>query len=185
MRANHLLTRTLAAILLFGAATCAQAKDHEGWVYNGLSGWGNADLEELDASSFSSNPNIGYRWGAIGIEVGYGWFGDFEDDFDVGASQFDVDASLGGWNAGLNFNHQFAERWSIQGRGGLFTWDVDGSIDDGTIEVDFDDDGTDWYLGGSITFEATKRTSIGLGYTHFAAGEGDVDLWGMSTEFRF
>ena len=187
MRTSHPFTRSIAALLLLGAATCAQAKEHEGWVYNGLSGWGSASLDELDADSFSSNPTFGYRWGDIGVEVGYGWFGDFDDEYDIGTHHIDAEASLSGWNFGVNFNHDMSERWSVQGRGGVFTWDVDGSLHDSVLAsvVDFDDDGTDWYAGGSITYRTTKRSSLGLGYTHFAAGDADVDLWGLSTEFRF
>jgi hypothetical protein len=187
MRANHLLTRSLTALLLLGAATCAQAKEHEGWVYNGLSGWGSASLDDLDDSSFSSNPTMGYRWGNFGIEVGYGWFGDFEEDLEIGAHHIETDAQLTGWNFGVNFNKDLNEKWSLQGRGGAFTWDVDGSIDDSLLSdvVDFDDDGTDWYVGGSITYQTTKRSSLGLGYTYFAAGDADVSLWGLSTEFSF
>jgi hypothetical protein len=187
MRANHPLTRSLAALLLFAAASCAQAKEHEGWVYNGLSGWGSASLDGLDDSSFSSNPTIGYRWGNFGVEVGYGWFGDFEEDFDSGTHHIQTEATLRGINFGANFNHDLSDRWSLQGRAGMFTWDVDGSLDDSLLAgvVDFDDDGTDWYAGGSITYRTTKRSSVGLGYTHFAAGDADIDLWGLSTEFRF
>jgi hypothetical protein len=187
MHCKHPLTRSLAALLLLGAASCAQAKEHEGWVYNGLSGWGSASLEGLDDSSFSSNPTIGYRWGNIGVEAGYGWFGDFEEKFENGTHHIDTEATLRGFNVGANFNHDFGGKWSLQGRAGVFLWNVDGSFDDSLLSsvVDFDDDGTDWYAGGSITYQTTKRSSLGLGYTHFAAGDADIDLWGLSTEFRF
>ena len=187
MRANHPLTRSIAALLLLGAATCAQAKEHEGWVYNGLSGWGTASIEDLDDSTFSSNPTLGYRWGNIGVEAGYGWFGDFEEEFEVGNQSIRTEAKLTGFNFGMNFNKDLSEKWSLQGRGGVFTWDVDGSIDDSLLAdvVDFDDDGTDWYIGASISYQTTKRTSLGLGYTYFAAGDADVSLWGLSTELRF
>jgi hypothetical protein len=187
MRAKHPLLRPLAALLLIAAASGAQAKEHEGWVYNGYTGWGSASLDGLDDSSFSSNPTIGYRWGAFGVEVGYGWFGDFEEDFVNGAHEIKTEASLDGWNVGANFNHDVSEKWSIQARAGMFTWNVDGSVDDNLLPaaIDFEDDGTDWYAGASMTWQATKRSSVGLGYTHFAAGDADLDLWSLATEFRF
>ena len=175
------LSRSIAALLLLGVAAQAQAKEYEGWVYNGHTGWARASLEDLDDSGWASNSNLGYRWGVVGIEAGHAWFSDFDDS--VGG--VDIDTSIGGWTLGLNFNSDINERWAFQARAGLFSWDVDGELDDGVTSVDFDDSGRDWYAGASVTWQWRKRSSIGAGYTHYRAGDADIDVFGFASEYRF
>ena len=177
-------TRSIAILLLAAVAAQAQAKEHEGWVYNGHTGWATASYGGLDDSAFASDSSFGYRWGGIGVELGHAWFADF-DESGTGTPAIRTEASFSGWNAGLNFNHDLNDRWALQLRGGLFAWDVEGKVDNGLVEVDFDDDGSDWYAGASVTWQWRKRSSIGLGYTHYRAGDADIDVWGVQSEYRF
>jgi hypothetical protein len=161
------------------------AIEHKGWVYNGLTGSASIQEDGLGDRSLSSNSSFGYRWGRIGVEVGNGYFGEFEDEVVIGGTPFDVDTELAGWTGGVNYNRDLNARWSVQGRAGLFNWNADGHVTDDAGRIAFEDSGTDFYAGASIDYRWSKRSSIGLAYTRFQADDASVDLWGMHSEFRF
>ena len=180
------LTLALAAALGLISAMPAHASEHTGWVYNGTTGEGSINEDGLKDSSLSSNPNIGYRWGSIGAELGYSFFSTFKDETVNGTLTIDTQARFKGWNAGANFNHNLSDKWSLQARAGVFAWHMEGSVDDDVLAaVNFDDKGTNWYAGASIDYTWSKRASVGLGYSHYKAGSTDLDLWGLHSEFRF
>jgi len=176
----------ISAILLLGFAGTAGAEEFHGWVYNGLTGWGRASSNGFEDSALSSNPSIGYRWGVVGVELGYDWTGKLEHSHHDGTLEIDARQRVKGWTAGLDFNHDFAPRWSMQARAGLFRWDVDTRLDDHVApELRFKDSGNDWYAGASVEWQWRKRTSLGLGYTHYKAGDTDIDVVGFASEHRF
>ena len=176
------IQRSLCVLALLGAAGLAQAKEHQGWVYNGQTGMARASLAGLNDSALASDSSIGYRWGDFGVEVGHAWFAKFKDS----QGPIDTRAEVSGWNAGVNFNHDFSDKWALQVRAGLFNWDVHGTIDNPLLTaVKFKDSGNDWYAGASITRAWRKHSSIGLGYTHFRAGNADIDVIGIQSEYRF
>jgi hypothetical protein len=84
-----------AVAALFSAPVFAT--EHTGWVYNGNTGWGQVDEDQFDDVSFSSSTNLGYRWGIVGVEVGYAWIGEFEDKIDVGNTQIKTELDVSGW----------------------------------------------------------------------------------------
>lgn len=174
----------LAALAtLFSAPTLAT--EHQGWVYNGLTGSASISQDGLEDRSLSSNSSFGYRWGRIGVEVGSGYFREFHDQVLVGATPIEVSSKLSGWTGGINYSANLSDKWSVTARAGLFRWSADGRVQDGTIGVEFDDSGSDFYAGGSVDYKWSERSSIGLGYTRFKANEADIDLWGIHSEFRF
>lgn len=186
MKSNFLALAVLAAA--FSAP--AFATEHEGWVYNGLTGMGSASADlgsgrELSDDTFSSNPNIGYRWGTFGLEAGFALFGKYERNFSgVGDSKLKVN----GWNVGANVNSDISDKWSVQGRVGVFGWNADLDFDfvnPAIADLSASDSGNDYYAGASIDYKWSKRSSFGLGYTYFKAGDADVSLWGLHSEFRF
>ena len=179
---------TLAAAVALGllSAMPAHATEHTGWIYNGLTGIGSVSEDGLKDSGLSSNSNIGYRWGPIGVELGHTFFSTFKDETVNGTLTTDTRARFKGWNAGVNLNHDLSDKWSVQARAGAFAWHVEGSVDDNVLTaVKFDDKGSNWYAGAAIDYTWRKRSSIGLGYTHYKAGSTDLDLWGLHSEFRF
>ena len=98
----------------------------------------------------------------------------------------DVQQRVKGWTAGVDFSHDFAPRWSMQARAGLFAWDVETRLDDGaspTLEAK--DKGNDWYAGASVEWQWRKRTSFGLGFTRYKAGDTGINVVGLATEHRF
>jgi len=178
----------LTALALCAAlcSTPVLASEHTGWVYNGLLGQATLHADPLSDTRFASNSNIGYRWGAFGLEVGHTMsFGRFKDSFGSGTSAFDVDSKLSGWNGGVNFNHDFAPEWSMQARAGVFAWDAKARITDSLgARTEASDSGRDWYAGASVDY-THERKSYGLGYTRYKAGDAHMDLIGLHTEFRF
>lgn len=175
----------IAAAALFSGQ--ALADEYKGWVYNGLTGAGSVNQDDLSDNALASNSSIGYRWGSLGIEVGHVYFGKFEDSTEVNGSRLNVDTSVEGWNLGVTFNRNLGKnnKWSLQGRVGVFDWSADGHAALGPTRIAFDDSGNDWYAGGSIDYRWRKRSSVGLGYTWFKADQADISVWGLHTEFRF
>lgn len=186
MHPRRIATAALTLALAM-ASSQAFANEANGWVYNGLTGRATLHADPLSDSRFASNSNIGYRWGMFGVEAGHTMsFGRFSDSFGSGTSAYDVDARVSGWNAGITVNHDIDARWSLQGRGGLFAWDAKTRLTDaGGMRVESKDSGNDWYAGASLDYSWRKRSSIGLGYTRFKAGQAHMDLWGVHSEFRF
>jgi opacity protein-like surface antigen len=207
MKKTMLVLGLLAAL----GSAAAPAAEHTGWVYDGLIGSGSTSENNVAGSgfrfsdnAFSSNANIGYRWGWFGVEAGYSYFDKFKDSFTVpngfgGSTTFGVDTKVRGWNAGVNLNHNFTENWSVQGRGGVFGWDTKSSVSDGFTQLRQTDNGTDWYAGASLdySFDADSgwlsHSSLGLGYTYYkisgntfsAALSPHINMWGLHSEFRF
>ena len=177
MKSKFLALTALAALI----SAPAFAAEHEGWVYNGLTGVGSVSAGGYDGNSFSTNMNIGYRWGVVGLEVGYVSFGQWDDT----VSGVKVDLDVSGWSGGVNFNGNIDDKWSVQGRVGAFGWNADGHARSGTTRVSFSDDGNDWYAGASINYNWSERSSIGLGYTYYGIDNDSASLWGLSSEFRF
>jgi hypothetical protein len=186
MHRNHKMLRMLAALLLAGFASQASAEEFEGWVYDGLTGWGKASSNGFDDSAMTSNPSLGYRWGAWGVEVGHACDGTLEDSQVDGPLTIDAGQRIHGWTVGVDFNHDLAERWSLRARAGWFAWDAKTQFDDHVgPDLEFDDSGDDWYAGATLQWQWRKTTSLGIGYTHYNAGDTDVDVVGFSSEYRF
>ena len=146
MKRNLIAVAVLAA--LFSAPVFAT--EHTGWVYNGNTGWGQVDEDQFDDTSFSSSTNLGYRWGIVGVEVGYAWLGEFEDNVDVGNTSIKTELDVSGWTAGITLNGDLSDKWSMQGRVGAFMWDADAKLAVGNSQVRFSDDQTDWYAGVNL-----------------------------------
>jgi opacity protein-like surface antigen len=181
MNRKYIACAVLAALF----ANPALAEEKVGWVYNGLTGVASIDEDGLSDQGLGSNSSIGYRWGSFGVEVGYVNFGKFKDSLLVNGSDVRVDAKVDGFNAGINFNHDLGHQWSLQARAGVFDWSADGHVADGSSSLAYDDSGNDWYAGASVDYSWSKRSSIGLGYSHFTLEDTSVGLWGMHSEFRF
>jgi len=173
------------AVLVALLSGPAFAAEHKGWVYDGLTGWSSVNDSGLSDNAFASNSNIGYRWGEFGIEVGHSFFGKFKDSSVVGGTTVDVDTKVDGWNAGINVNHDINEKWSVQGRIGVFDWNADGHAASGASSARFSDSGNDWYGGVSLDHKWRDSSSLGFGYTYFKANGANIHLWGLHTEHRF
>lgn len=183
------MKKFLALALLTTAFSAPSfAAEHEGWVYNGLTGmgYGSVDVGSVSFSdnAFTSNSNIGYRWGVVGVELGYTTVGNFKSD------SGEIHADSGGWNLGVNVNNDISDKWSMQGRAGVFGWDVElknqgAALPGFPADAKFSNSGTDFYAGVSIDYTWKQKASVGLGYTYYRAGDVDFSLWGMHSEYRF
>ena len=175
-----------AAAVLCGLAGQARAEEFHGWVYNGLTGWSRAGNSGFSDTGLASNPSLGYRWGSLGVELGHAWFSQYEDSHDEGGLTIDARQRVKGWTAGLDFSRQFAPRWSMQARAGLFDWSTELRLEDGVSPaLKSKDSGKDWYAGASIEWQWHKYTDLGLGFTHYKAGDTGINVVGLATEHRF
>jgi hypothetical protein len=190
MKRNLIALTALAAII----SAPVFAAEHEGWVYNGNTGVGMIDGDQVKDDSFSSNASIGYRWGVVGVEGGYAWFGSFTDKATTPVGKFNTEVDPSGWTAGINLNGDLSDKWSVQGRVGAFFWNADSHLDVANTRVKFSESGTDWYAGLSIDYrwspfsQWAQQSGIGLGYTYFKMNDRNnstLGLIGLHTEFRF
>ena len=152
------------------------------------------DEDQLDDSDTTLALTGGYRWGWLGVEVGYADFGAYEEDFrgfledDTPITVISI-AELQGWTAGLNVRAPLSDKWSLTGRAGVFAWDTNAFTDVPTFDrIDLDDDGTDWYAGIGVAYSVTEKFDLGLAYDHYRAS-GDYfdlapDVFSATAEFR-
>jgi opacity protein-like surface antigen len=194
MKKNNTFLALLAGAALLAAPIVASA-DSDGFFLGARAGHGSVDEDQLDDSDTTLALTGGYRWGWIGVEVGYADFGGYRQSFqgflddDTPVSGRTI-AELQGWTAGVNARGQLSDKWSITGRAGVFAWDTNAFTDIDTFDrADFDEDGTDWYAGVGVSYSFTEKFDIGLAYDHYRAS-GDVldlspDVFSLTTEVRF
>lgn len=190
---NTILSFLAGAAMLAGAPSAFAAG--EGWFVAARAGSGSVDENVLDDSDTALGASGGYRWGWLGLEVGYvdfgAWHKDFpgflEDDTPITAVSI---AELQGWTVGVNARAQLSPKWSLTGRAGVFDWDTNAFTDVPTFaRVDLDDSGTDWYAGVGVAYSITERFDLGVAYDHYRAN-GDAfdlspDVFSATAELRF
>jgi OOP family OmpA-OmpF porin/outer membrane immunogenic protein len=200
------MRNTLLAIALsaagFAALPAAHAADnHSGFFINGSIGRSSLDQGLYDDNDTGYLGNVGYRWAVspnvlLGVEGGYAHLGDFSP----GNAPAGVgDASVKGWNLGVNGHFNVTDNWYVSGRGGYFRAKARASylgpvITDpsgGTVvSVNrLDDTSNKWYAGAGFGYDFNPNFSVGLNYDYYRAETAgqkfDPDLVSVSGEYRF
>ncbi|HET7843467.1 MAG TPA: outer membrane beta-barrel protein [Xanthomonadales bacterium] len=184
----------LAGASLLAGPSIALAEG-EGWFIGARAGSGSVDENALDDSDTTLGVGGGYRWGWLGVELGYADFGAYRQDFrgfleDGTPITPTTLAELQGWTLGMNARAKLSDHWALTGRAGVFAWDTNAFTDVPTFDrVDFDEDGTDWYAGVGVSYSFNDRFDLGIAYDHYRA-DGEVldlspDVFSVTTEFRF
>lgn len=190
---NTILSFLAGAAMLAGAPSAFAAG--EGWFVAGRAGSGSVDENVLDDSDTALGISGGYRWGWLGLEVGYldfgSWSRDFqgflEDDTPITARSV---AALQGFTVGVNARAPLSPKWSLTGRAGVFDWDSDAFTDVQTLaRIDLGESGTDWYAGVGVAYSVTDNFDLGIAYDRYRANGDTFDLttdaFSATAEFRF
>lgn len=202
------MKKTLIAIALASTGflalpALAQAQNNSGFFINGNIGQSSLDKGVYDDNDTGWAANFGYRWAVapsalICIEGGYADLGKFGTRNMYTGLPFG-NASIKGWNLGVNGHFNLTDNWYLSGRGGYFRPDVRGSyISSVTTDAagnpvygitTVDSSANKWYVGAGFGYDFSNNFSIGLNYDYYKANTSGLNfnpsLVSVSGEYRF
>lgn len=182
------------------------------WYIGASAGGTDYDISESDldaafaASGFTSATDIddsdtGYKafvgWQFhknFAVELGYANLGDYDIDTNItapAAATFSSDAEVDGFAVSLVGSYPVTDKFSVLGRIGAYTWDVDsdGSVLIGAtlVNLDVDDDGTDILYGVGAQYDFNKAVGIRAEYEIYSdvGDEDDVGFLSAGVVIRF
>lgn len=178
---------TLAAAVLLVSAVPLTAQAHPD-AYVGAS-IGNARLDD-DFGGFGIDEDTGaYRFfggirisDAFGIEAGYLNFGDFTETVDLGGLLSRTDISGDGWTLGGTLALPLSQNLSIFGKGGVFFWDADITVDGFSIDTPGDDNP---YYGGGLRLDLGNNFSLVGDWTVYEFDVLETDVISIGFNYRF
>ena len=180
-------TLSLAAALMVTSAFPLAAYADTG-AYVGAS-FGNARLDDnFDGFGFDTDANAYRLFGgiqfsdALGIEAGYLNFGDFSETVDLGGLLSRTDITGDGWTLGATLALPLSENLSLFGKGGVFFWDADISVDGFSIDTPGDDNP---YYGGGLKLEVGDNFSLTGDWTVYEFDVLETDVISLGFNFRF
>jgi len=119
---------------------------------------------------------------AFGLEAGYLNFGDFSESVDLGGLLSRTDISGDGWTLGATLALPLSENLSLYGKGGVFYWDADISVDGFTIDTPGDDNP---YYGGGLKLDLGERFSLTGDWTIYEFDVLETDVISLGFNYRF
>ena len=163
MNLNIVKRTTLAvAATLFLGATIPLAAQADTGPYVGAS-IGNARLDDnFDGFNIDTDTNSyrffgGIEFGNLAIEAGYLNFGDFTETVVLGGLLSRTDISGDGWTLGGKLGFPVSDNLTIYGKGGVFFWDADITVDGFSIDTPGDDNP---YIGGGLKLDLSDSFSL-------------------------
>lgn len=184
-------TKTCLQILGLASALASNLAYAGNWATSGYTGLGYIDENEFNDESFSSSFNLIYRFtDTLGVEAGYTSFGDFKNNYNVGAARAKAEASIDGFSLGLNVFLELGDQWYFSGHTGLWAWNSDAKISvTGSPALKGSDDGTDFFAGGALGYMFTERWGAGLGLSYYGVdvnnSSSGVYIVGLNTVYTF
>lgn len=182
------------------------------WYIGASVGQADYDLSESDfdaafaAAGFTSATDIddddtGYKafvgWQFhknFAVELGYVDLGEYDIDTNITApttAAYSGDAEVDGFALSLVGSYPVTEKFSVLGRVGAYTWDVDsdGSTTVGAtlVNLDVDDDGTDINFGVGAQYDFNKNFGLRAEYEVFSdvGDEDDINFLSAGIVYRF
>lgn len=180
-------TLSLAAAFMVTSALPLAAYADTG-AYVGAS-IGNARLDDnfdgfgidTDADAYRLFGGIQFS-DAVGIEAGYLNFGDFSETVDLGGLLSRTDITGDGWTLGATLALPLSENLSLFGKGGVFFWDADISVDGFSIDTPGDDNP---YYGGGLKLELGDNLSLTGDWTVYEFDILETDVISLGFNYRF
>ncbi len=176
------MTRTItfslaaASIIAFALPLAANA---DTGAYVGAS-FGNARLDDyFEGFGFDTEANSYRFFGGIqlgdtfGIEAGYLNFAEFSNRVDLGGN---------GWTLGATLALPLSENLSLFGKGGMFFWDADISIDGFSIDRRGE---TNPYYGGGLKADLGEHFSLTGDWTIYKFDTLETDVISLGFNYRF
>ncbi len=181
------ITLSLAAALVFTTVLPVAAHAGPG-AYVGAS-IGNARLDDnFDGFGIDTDADAYRFFGGIqisdtfGIEAGYLNFGDFTESVDLGGLLSRTDISGDGWTLGATLALPLSENLSLFGKGGVFFWDADISVDGFSIDTPGDDNP---YYGGGLKLDLSDNFSLTGDWTIYEFDVLETDVISLGFNYRF
>ena len=180
-------TLSLAAALVLTSALPLAAQADTG-AYVGAS-FGNARLDDdFGGFGFDTDANAYRFFGGVqlgdnlGIEAGYLNLGEFSESIDLGGLLSRTDISGDGWTLGATLALPLSGNLSLFGKGGVFFWDADVSVDGFSIDTPGDDNP---YYGGGLKLDLGDNFSLTGDWTVYEFDILETDVISIGFNYRF
>lgn len=180
-------TTTRVVALLCTAALPLTALADPGLYVGGSIG--NAHLDDDFDSFFIDTDTNAYRLFAglqfsdsFAIEAGYLDFGEFSDSVDLGGLLSRTEISGDGWTLGGTLSMPLSDNLSLFGKGGVFFWDADISVDGFSIDTPGDDNP---YWGGGLKLDLGDNFSMTGDWTVYEFDVLETDVISLGFHYRF
>jgi OOP family OmpA-OmpF porin len=174
------------ALLLTSALPLAAHADVDAYVGGSI---GNARLDDNFAGFGINADTDAYRFfGGIqfsdtfGVEAGYLNFGDFTESVDLGGLLSRTDISGDGWTLGATLALPISQNLSLFGKGGVFFWDADISVDGFSIDTPGDENP---YYGGGLKLDLGDNFSLTGDWTVYEFDVLETDVISLGFNYRF
>jgi len=184
-RTKTTLSLATALVLTTALPLAAQA-DIDSYVGANI---GNARLDNnFDGFEFDTDANAYRFFGGIqfsdtfGIEAGYLNFGDFTETVDLGDLLSRADITGDGWTLGATLALPLSENLSLFGKGGVFFWDADISVDGFTIDTPGDENP---YYGAGLKLDLGERFSLTGDWTVYELDVVETDVISLGFTYSF
>ena len=174
------------ALLLTSALPLAAHADTGAYVGGSI---GNARLDDnFDGFGIDTDADAYRFFGGIqfsdtfGIEAGYLNFGDFTETVDLGGLLSRTDITGDGWTLGATLALPLSENLSLFGKGGVFFWDADITVDGFRIDTPGDDNP---YYGGGLKLDLGENLSLTGDWTIYEFDVLETDVISLGFNYRF
>ena len=175
-----------AALMVTSVLPLAAHADLDAYVGGSI---GNARLDDnfdgfgIDTDADSYRFFGGIQFGdTFGVEAGYLNFGDFTESVDLGGLLSRTDISGDGWTLGATLALPLSQNLSLFGKGGVFFWDADISVDGFTIDTPGDDNP---YYGGGLKLDLGDNFSLTGDWTVYEFDVVETDVISLGFNYRF
>lgn len=159
----------------------------KGWYLGGALGQAYVD-ENIEGLQFTADSTAfrvfgGYNFNeTIGLEVSYLDLGTFRDSFDVAGETVDVSANADGFSLAAVGTLPLSQRFSLQGKAGLFFWDGQSTVA-GITENDPSDQNA--FVGLGLAYDLSDKARLNLGVDYYNGSDAQPLLASVGFAFRF
>lgn len=186
MKRTKIMLSLAGALMVTSALPLAAQADTGAYVGASL---GNARLDDsFDGFGIDTDADAyrffgGFQFGdTFGIEAGYLNFGDFSETVDLGGLLSRTDITGDGWTLGGTLALPLSENLSLFGKGGVFFWDADISVDGFRIDTPGDENP---YYGGGLKLDLGDNLSLTGDWTVYEFDVLESDVISLGLHYRF
>ena len=180
-------TTTLAAAILLILVSPQYATADSG-LYVGAS-IGSAHLDD-NIGNFGIDTDTGaYRFfggiqlgDSLGLEAGYLNFGDFTESVDLGGLLSRADVTGDGWTLGATLALPLSDSLSLYGKGGVFFWDADISVDGFSIDTPGDENP---FIGAGLKVDLGSNFALTGDWTRYEFDVLETDVISLGFNYQF
>ena len=165
--------------------------------------FGDGSLSNITLDTESSGGRIGFGFDfspELGLEFGYASLGSLSgsaisDGSQVltngfSAGRVDMDADADGVFLGINVHTPYNEPFGLFARFGLYSWEIDGTLEDSSRSGQFTVEGTDPYAGIGVRMDIAQNASLTLAYDHYILDDDEsiktaADTFSVDMVLRF